>query len=131
MKNNIYLKLTEEFNAGKLRAIITSGQAVVLHHLAIMSKDGDWIIREDDESLKHILVILSKYKARYRFCAPLDIRWLSGGWSSHFEFQYNDIRVRTDFFTRPPRIPDKSLQKLWQEQENNTPPFVDLQTFTR
>ena len=33
---NIYLELTEEFNAGRLRCIISSGQAVVLHRLAIM-----------------------------------------------------------------------------------------------
>lgn len=30
---NIYLRLTREFNAGRTRAIITSGQAVVLHRL--------------------------------------------------------------------------------------------------
>ena len=45
---NIYVDLTIKFNAGRLRAILSSGQAVVLHRLAIMSKDGDWIVREDD-----------------------------------------------------------------------------------
>jgi hypothetical protein len=43
----VYLELTEQFNRGRLRAIICSGQAVVLHKLAIMSKDGDWIVLED------------------------------------------------------------------------------------
>jgi hypothetical protein len=54
---NIYVELTKEFNRGKLRAIICSGQAVVLHRLAVMSKDGDWIIYEDEESLNFILII--------------------------------------------------------------------------
>jgi hypothetical protein len=48
---NIYLELTREFNQGKTRVIISSGQAVVLHRLAIMSKDGDWIVRENHEDL--------------------------------------------------------------------------------
>lgn len=43
---NIYLDLTHRFNEGRLRAVLSSGQAVVLHRLAIMSKDGDWIRRE-------------------------------------------------------------------------------------
>ena len=81
---NVYIELTKFFNAGELRAILSSGQAAVLHRLAIMSKDGDWILRETAETMEHILKILSKYKAHYRFCAPLDIRWMSGGWSSHF-----------------------------------------------
>ena len=83
---NIYLQLTQEFNTDKLRAIICSGQAVVLYRLALMSKDGDWIIREDEETCEHIIKVLSKYNAVYRFGAPLDIRWLKFGWSSHFEF---------------------------------------------
>jgi len=43
---NIYVDLTNEFNTGELRAILSSGQAVVLHELAVMSKAGDWILRE-------------------------------------------------------------------------------------
>ncbi len=43
---SVYLALTREFNEGALRAILSSGQAVVLHRLAVMSKDGDWILRE-------------------------------------------------------------------------------------
>lgn len=123
---NIYLELTRLFNKGKLRAVISSGQAVVLHRLAIMSKDGDWILREDAETMRHILTVLSKQNARYRFGAPLDIRWMSGGWSSHFEFQYRSLRVRTDFVTRPPRISETELRNLWKEQEGSDLPFVNL-----
>jgi hypothetical protein len=103
--SNIYLKLTEQFNRGRLRAIISSGQAVVLHRLAVMSKDGDWILREDDETMEHVLG------------APLDTRWFAGGWSAHFEFRHNGLRVRTDFVTRPPRINAATLDRLWSETD--------------
>lgn len=123
---NIYVELTKEFNRGKLRAIICSGQAVVLHRLAVMSKDGDWIIREDEESLKIILNVLAGYGAKYRFGAPFDIRWMKGGWSSHFEFRHNGLRVRTDFFSRPPRISSERLKQLWKEHEISALPFVNV-----
>ncbi len=125
---NIYLKLTEEFNAGRLRAIVTSGQAVVLHRLAIMSKDGDWILREDQETLDHVLGALEGHMAYYRFGAPLDLRWLRNGWSSHFEFIGNGLRIRADFFTRPPRVGTAALARLWREQEGRSPPVVDVRT---
>ena len=82
---SIYLSLTRAFNEGALRAILSSGQAVVVHRLALMSKDGDWILRERPEALHHVLEVLQKRGARYRFGAPLDVRWMEGGWSSHFE----------------------------------------------
>ncbi len=71
---NIYLELTARFNRDRLHAIISSGQAVVLHRLAIMSKDGDWILREDDETMRHVLRVLGEQGAHYRFGAPLDLR---------------------------------------------------------
>jgi len=124
---NIYLDLTREFNEGHLRCVISSGQAVVLHRLAIMSKDGDWIIRENEESTRHALSVLSKHGARYRFGAPLDIRWLAGGWSSHFEFHHEDLRVRTDFVSRPPRLSTDDMASLWRELEiqDPDPPVID------
>lgn len=125
----IYLDLTREFNAGRLRAVICSGQAAVLHRLAIASKDGDWILREDPEALGHILAVLAAHGARYRFGAPLDVRWMSGGWSAHFEFRHHELRVRTDFFTRPPRVRAADLARLWTEQEGRDPPFTDARMF--
>lgn len=125
---NVYLRLTREFNAGRLRTIITSGQAVVLHRLAVMSKDGDWVLREDQEALDHVLAVLEHHTARYRFGAPLDLRWLRNGWSSHFEFQEQGLRVRADFFTRPPRVSASDLGRLWREQEGRDPPVVDVRT---
>jgi hypothetical protein len=120
----IYLELTREFNAGRLRAVICSGQAAVLHRLAMASKDGDWILREDSEALGHVLDVLSSRGAHYRFGAPLDERWLSGGWSAHLEFLEDGKRVRTDFFTRPPRVGAQELARLWTEEEGRDPPFT-------
>jgi hypothetical protein len=122
---NIYVDLTNQFNDGRLRAILSSGQAVVLHRLAIMSKDGDWIVREDEDALAFILRVLDHYGACYRFGAPLDKRWLAGGWSSHFEFMKENMRIRTDFVSRPPRIHTARLARIWVEQENQKPPFVN------
>jgi hypothetical protein len=97
---------------------------VVLLRLAVASKDGDWILREDQEALDHVLAVLGRHGARYRFGAPLDLRWLRGGWSSHLEFQAGGLRVRTDFFTRPPRVSSMDLARLWREQEGRDPAFT-------
>ena len=123
--NNIYLELTRRFNHGRVRAILAGGQAVVLHRLAIMSKEGDWILREDPQTMAHVLTILERYGARYRFGAPLDVRWMAGGWSAHLEFQWQELRVRTDFVTRPPRLNQESLQRIWREVEGRETPFLD------
>jgi hypothetical protein len=114
---NPYLELTREFNRGRLRALVSSGQAVVLHRLAVMSKDGDWVLREDDEAVHHVLAALAGHGARYRFGAPLDVRWLSGGWSAHLEHAHDGLRLRTDFVTRPPRISAHARARMWQEAD--------------
>jgi hypothetical protein len=54
---NVYVELTRRLNEGRLRAVLAGGQAVVMHRLAIMSKDGDWILREDEQSLSHVLAV--------------------------------------------------------------------------
>ena len=47
---NIYFELTAAFNAAGRIAVLASGQAVVWYRLAMMSKDGDWILRETGET---------------------------------------------------------------------------------
>ncbi len=123
--NNPYLDLTEDFNRGRLRALLSSGQAVVVHRLAIMSKDGDWILREDSEALSHTLSTLSAQGGRYRFGAPLDLRWMRGGWSAHFELRRESLRLRTDFVTRPPRISLDWLARMWRDADDSNNPVVD------
>lgn len=114
---NPYLALTDGFNRGRLRAILSSGQAVVAHRLAVMSKDGDWILRESEAALAHVLAVLAGHGAHYRFGAPLDVRWMAGGWSSHLEYQASGLRIRTDFVTRPPRLDAGQLAAVWAEAE--------------
>lgn len=122
----IYHELTKRFNAGRLRAVMCSGQAVVMHRLAITSKDGDWIIRENTDDLDFILDVLAEFGATYRFGAPLDSRWLTSGWSSHFEFHHMGLRVRTDFFSRPPRLQASDLDRLWADSASQELPFTGL-----
>ena len=123
---SIYVELTDAFNDGELRAVLSSGQAVVFHQLAVMSKDGDWVLREDEDALHHVLSVLGGRGARYRFGAPLDVRWMRGGWSSHFEFRTQTLRVRTDFVTRPPRLSPHDLAALWAAQHPSTFPVVGV-----
>jgi hypothetical protein len=123
---NIYVDLTDAFNRGRVRAMISSGQAVVLHKLAIMSKDGDWILREDEEATSHVLEVLGSHGATYRFGAPLDVRWLRGGWSSHLEYRQGPLRLRTDFVTRPPRLTPEALVAAWADGERRSPPVIGI-----
>jgi predicted regulator of Ras-like GTPase activity (Roadblock/LC7/MglB family) len=112
--SNIYFALTEAFNATERVVALASGQAVVYYRVAIMSKDGDWVIRETAESCATVLEELERRGAHYRPGAPLDIRWLSGGWSSHFEFTDDrQRRVRCDFLSRPPRASREAVQRLF------------------
>jgi hypothetical protein len=123
---NLYVDLTAKFNRGRLRAILSSGQAVVIHRVAMMSKDGDWVLREEPAALDHVISVLELHGAGYRFGAPLHVKWMEGGWSSHFEFRTPMLRVRTDFVTRPPRLDEEDLAALWKEQEGASLPVVDV-----
>jgi hypothetical protein len=125
---NIYFDLTLEFNRKGTIALLASGQAVVYYRTAIMSKDGDWVLRETPEACSRVLAILQSHGARYRPGAPLDVRWLAGGWSSHFEFRDGQgRRIRCDFLTRPPRVETAALEPLFHgRREPGQPQVVDL-----
>ncbi len=113
---NVYFELTREFNRLGPVAVLSSGQAVVYYRLAIMSKDGDWIVRDTPEACSRVLSVLSERSVRYRPGAPLDVRWLRGGWSSHFEFfDAAERRLRCDFVSRPPRISPSAIQAMFQK----------------
>lgn len=112
---NPYFDLTEELNAEGIIAVLASGQAVVYYRISMMSKDGDWILRETPEACQRVLAVLERYGARYRLGAPLDVRWLAGGWSSHFELaDPGGRRIRCDFVTRPPRVAPEELPRLFE-----------------
>ena len=117
--SNIYFDLTEELNAEGTVVVLTSGQAVVYYQIAMMSKDGDWIVRETPEACGRVLAVLERYGARYRPGAPLHVRWLAGGWSSHFELtDPQRRRIRCDFLSRPPRVAPEELARLFEARES-------------
>jgi hypothetical protein len=122
---NIYFELTEAFNADGPTVALASGQAVVFYRIAIMSKDGDWVVRESADACARVRAVLESRGARYRPSPPLDVRWLSGGWSSHFEF-FDDRhrRVRCDFVSRPPRVPIASTEACFNRQP--LPPLLTV-----
>ncbi len=112
MFQNPFVELHHEFKQAGAEVILSSGQACVLYGIAAFSKDGDWVIAETEKSCAAVRNVLAGKKAHYRLGAPLDIRWLQQGWTSHFEFKSQDLRIRTDFCSRPPRILD--LDALWK-----------------
>ena len=126
--SNIYFELTAAFNAKQPVVALASGQAVVFYRIAIMSKDGDWVIRETPEACATVLQELDRRDAHYRPGAPLDVRWLAGGWSSHFEFPDDrQRRVRCDFLSRPPRVSRSAVNRiLTPARESSGMIVVDL-----
>jgi hypothetical protein len=118
---NIYFELTEAFNAVQPVVALASGQAVVYYRVAIMSKDGDWVIHETPEACATVLEELDARGAHYRPGAPLDVRWLVGGWSSHFEFSDDrQRRVRCDFLSRPPRVSQSAVDRLFADANGSS-----------
>jgi hypothetical protein len=131
--SNVFFELTAEFNARGPTAVLASGQAVVYFQIAIMSKDGDWILHETPEACARVLEVLARRGARYRPAAPLDVRWLGGGWSSHLEFGDSlGRRVRCDFLTRPPRVAAAELEGLFrQPREEERLLVIDIEPLIR
>lgn len=111
---NPYVDFTDACNAQRPVVILSSGQACVWYRLTLASKDGDWLVREDEEALGVVRTRLAQLGARYRLGAPLDVRWLRAGWSSHAEALSPDgLRLRFDFVSRPPRLGPDRLAALW------------------
>lgn len=110
---NPYFRLHGEFSKAGADVLLSSGQACVVFGIAAFSKDGDWIIRENDRSCAAVLKVLGQHHAVYRLGAPLATDWLALGMTSHFEFQTADgFRMRADFCSRPPRVPD--VERMWK-----------------
>jgi len=128
---NAYFDLTQELNAEGPIVALASGQAVVYYQVTMMSKDGDWIIQETPDACRRALDVLARHGARYRSGAPLDIRWLAGGWSSHFEFfDPQGRRIRCDFLSRPPRVSPDEVKALFAAPVNQ-PLVVGLEPLIR
>ena len=103
----------QAFNAFGPTVALASGQAAVFFRAAIMSKDGDWVVRESAAACHRVLSVLESRGARYRPASPVDVHWLSGGWSSHFEFfDERRRRIRCDFVCRP-RVSAATIEGLF------------------
>lgn len=110
---NPYFRLHGEFSKAGAELLLSSGQACVVFGIAAFSKDSDWIIRENDRSCAAVLKVLGQHYAVYRLGAPLATDWLALGMTSHFEFQTaSGFRMRADFCSRPPRVPD--VEQMWK-----------------
>lgn len=111
--DNPYIVLHREFKAAGAEVLLSSGQACVVFGIAAFSKDGDWIVRETEQSCAAVLEVLGRHGAQYRLGVPLHPDWLQLGLTSHFEFQSKTgFRMRTDFCTRPPRVPN--IERMWR-----------------
>lgn len=124
---NPYQEIHREFVNAGAKVLLSSGQACVVYGIAAFSKNGDWIVEETDSSCNAVLSVLAEKKADYRLGAPLDVNFLSQGWTSHFEYIENDIRVRIDFCSRPPRV--SGLELMWKNAVHaNGIDIVDVET---
>lgn len=128
---NPYLKLHGEFRAAGADVLLSSGQACVVFGIAAFSKDGDWIVRENSRSCAAVLRVLDAHGAAYRLGVPLHPAWLRQGLTSHFEFQASDgIRMRTDFCSRPPRVPN--VAQMWKRAvRTEDVDLVDVQSLVQ
>ena len=109
---NPYFSLHREFRSARADVLLSSGQACVAFGIAAFSKDGDWIIRENEHSCSGVLTVLEAHHAIYRLGVPLHPDWLRRGLTSHFEFMApGAFRMRAVFCSRPPRVPD--IEHMW------------------
>jgi len=128
---NPYLRLHKEFRMAGADVLLSSGQACVVFGIAAFSKDGDWIVRENKRACGAVRKVLRAHDAVYRLGVPLDPDWLRLGMTSHFEFQTADgFRMRTDFCSRPPRVPD--VERMWKRAVRNEDiDLVDVQSLVQ
>lgn len=128
---NPYLILHGEFRAAGAEVLLSSGQACVVFGIAAFSKDGDWIVREKSQTCSAVLSVLSAHGAAYRLGVPLHPRWLRLGLTSHFEFESPEgLRMRADFCSRPPRVPD--VERMWKRAlHTEDVDLVDVESLVR
>jgi len=107
---SFYEEVGNALLAKGLTPLATGGIACVAYKLAQKTKDCDIIIPVDQAHrvLEHIATTTfhgapPHYALNYG--APLDSRWLAGGWSSHTFFgDAENTEARLDIFGLPPRV---------------------------
>ena len=87
---------------------ITSGMACVKYGVAQSTKDCDLLFAKE-QSLEFLQLLCEtqfhEVACTYRgnLSPPLDGRWLSGGWTSHFQWKHPEVVVHLDVFGLAPR----------------------------
>lgn len=87
---------------------ITSGMACVHFGVAVATKDCDVLCQPDNSGVFLDTLAATRLRGvpcRYRghMTAPLDARWLRGGWTAHFLWDGDGIDARLDVFGVAPR----------------------------
>ncbi|OQX15211.1 MAG: hypothetical protein BWK80_41160 [Desulfobacteraceae bacterium IS3] len=117
--------LAGELRSSGISTEITSGLACVHYRFAEFTKDCD-VWTDPQHAHDFLNFIAGKTFEQKPVCyrspmsAPIDIRWLAGGWSSHLSWGEQQ-RVKLDIFGRPPRITGK-------QEINKKALFSDLET---
>lgn len=95
---DFYLEIGNILSAKGIPALVTGGMACVAYELGTKTKDCDIIIPV--AQARRVLEVVAQLnfkgaKPHYalNYGAPLDTRWLAGGWSSH---TYFGIAAKTD-----------------------------------
>lgn len=109
---HLYGELQKLLSARNFRFRVIGGHASRAMQLSEFTKDLDiGIIPQSEQELLRILeeyiqgnpeVLHFNYRAGLG--APLDNRWTSQGWTSHYEIITQDVKARLDVFPRLPRV---------------------------
>ena len=105
-----YTQTIERFRAVGVHSAATGGIACVFYGYVSVTKDCDLVLVPN--KAEQAREILARTQFEGASCgyngphgAPLDDRWLNGGWSSHVRFgRREDDCPRMDFFSHPPRL---------------------------
>jgi len=106
--NRFYLRLITDVRARGGICAITSGMACVQYGVSQSTQDCDLLcLKRDARSLLKALQTSSfgdsQCSYRGNLTAPLDERWLAGGWTSHFRWRHAEGEAHLDVFGIAPR----------------------------
>lgn len=103
-----YEGLVEKLHERGVACAITSGMACVHYGVAATTKDCDMLCQP--EAVEKVLALLAETKLngllplyRGHITPPLDARWHTGGWTSHFQWQDAETAAYLDVFGVAPR----------------------------
>ena len=103
-----YESFVSRARAGGIPCAITSGMACVNFGVAQTTRDCDVLCAW--EAAERLLALLADFRLagvtpayRGNLSAPLDARWLRGGWTSHFVWNAADAEAYLDVFGVAPR----------------------------